>query len=168
MKFNRSFANWFRVGLLKDLPNPKRTSDRLGRCHLQHHLSFCLQCANSIANVQIMLKIKKYVTGVSVPAMFQNNSATQKLNCFKLNRIKYLFSTILLQMLKHVHISPQRSRADLVSLRSSTSCASSLCGSPEPTLDSFRSASRASSFYSLNDEATPQVKFAQNILQDSE
>ncbi|XP_037913029.1 uncharacterized protein LOC119652788 [Hermetia illucens] len=57
-------------------------------------------------------------------------------------------------MLKHVQISPMRNRSDSVSLRSTTSCASSLCGSPEP--DITRTASRASSYSSLND-ALPQT-----------
>lgn len=64
------------------------------------------------------------------------------------------------QMLKHVQISPHRNRSDSISLRSSTSCASSLCGSPEPPGDSLRTPSRASSYCSLN-ETIPQVR--QNI-----
>ncbi|XP_001660412.2 uncharacterized protein LOC5572466 [Aedes aegypti] len=59
-------------------------------------------------------------------------------------------------MLKHVQISPMRSRADSLSMRSSTSCASSLCGSPEPPNDQLRSHSRASSYSSLN-ETIPQT-----------
>ncbi|XP_053665057.1 uncharacterized protein LOC128714206 [Anopheles marshallii] len=59
-------------------------------------------------------------------------------------------------MLKHVQISPMRSRADSLSMRSSTSCASSLCGSPEPPGDQLRSHSRASSYSSLN-ETIPQT-----------
>ncbi|XP_035773751.1 uncharacterized protein LOC118456783 [Anopheles albimanus] len=59
-------------------------------------------------------------------------------------------------MLKHVQISPMRSRADSLSMRSSTSCASSLCGSPEPPSDQLRSHSRASSYSSLN-ETIPQT-----------
>lgn len=64
-------------------------------------------------------------------------------------------------MLKHVHISPLRSRSDSISLRSSTtfstssSCASSLCGSPEPPGDSA-TPSRSSSYSSLT-ESIPQV-----------
>uniref|UniRef100_A0A182M4J7 Uncharacterized protein n=1 Tax=Anopheles culicifacies TaxID=139723 RepID=A0A182M4J7_9DIPT len=61
-------------------------------------------------------------------------------------------------MLKHVQISPMRSRADSLSMRSSTSCASSLCGSPEPPGDQLRSHSRASSYSSLN-ETIPQNYF---------
>lgn len=64
-------------------------------------------------------------------------------------------------MLKHVQVSPHRNRADSVSLRSSTSCASSLCGSPEPPIDSMRPSSRASSYCSLS-ETAPQV--SQNTL----
>ncbi|XP_055597922.1 uncharacterized protein LOC129747647 [Uranotaenia lowii] len=60
-------------------------------------------------------------------------------------------------MLKHVQISPMRSRADSLSMRSSTSCASSLCGSPEPPpSEQLRSHSRASSYSSLN-ETIPQT-----------
>ncbi|XP_059221000.1 uncharacterized protein LOC106088403 [Stomoxys calcitrans] len=59
-------------------------------------------------------------------------------------------------MLKHVQISPLRNRSDSVSLRSSTSCASSMCGSPEPPTDLQRTPSRASSFSSLN-EQLPQT-----------
>lgn len=59
-------------------------------------------------------------------------------------------------MLKHVQISPMRSRADSLSMRSSTSCASSLCGSPEPPGEQLRSHSRASSYSSLN-ETIPQT-----------
>ncbi|XP_052867837.1 uncharacterized protein LOC128273822 [Anopheles cruzii] len=59
-------------------------------------------------------------------------------------------------MLKHVQISPMRSRSDSLSMRSSTSCASSLCGSPEPPSDQLRSHSRASSYSSLN-ETIPQT-----------
>uniref|UniRef100_A0A6B2EAM0 Ras-associating domain-containing protein n=1 Tax=Phlebotomus kandelakii TaxID=1109342 RepID=A0A6B2EAM0_9DIPT len=56
-------------------------------------------------------------------------------------------------MLKHVQISPLRNRSDSLSLRSNTSCSSSLCGSPEPTDDQLpaRSPSRASSYSSLSD-----------------
>ncbi|KAL7039963.1 hypothetical protein ACKWTF_000192 [Chironomus riparius] len=57
-------------------------------------------------------------------------------------------------MLKHVHISPLRSRSDSISLRSSTasslnnvSYTSSLCGSPEPQM----TPSRSSSYSSLNE-----------------
>lgn len=66
---------------------------------------------------------------------------------------------LLLQMLKHVQISPLRNRSDSVSLRSSSnasSCASSMCGSPEPPTDMQRTPSRASSYSSLN-EQPPQV-----------
>ncbi|XP_055305667.1 uncharacterized protein LOC129570190 isoform X2 [Sitodiplosis mosellana] len=59
-------------------------------------------------------------------------------------------------MLKHVQISPHRNRSDSMSLRSATSCASSLCGSPEPPMDSLRSSSRASSYCSL-DNTIPQT-----------
>ncbi|XP_055547427.1 uncharacterized protein LOC129731447 [Wyeomyia smithii] len=59
-------------------------------------------------------------------------------------------------MLKHVQISPMRSRSDSLSMRSSTSCASSLCGSPEPPGEQLRSHSRASSYSSLN-ETIPQT-----------
>ncbi|XP_058448047.1 uncharacterized protein LOC131428264 [Malaya genurostris] len=59
-------------------------------------------------------------------------------------------------MLKHVQISPMRGRSDSLSMRSSTSCASSLCGSPEPPGDQLRSHSRASSYSSLN-ETIPQT-----------
>ncbi len=59
-------------------------------------------------------------------------------------------------MLKHVQISPLRNRSDSLSIRSTTSCASSLCGSPEPPSDQLRATSRASSYCSLND-AIPQV-----------
>ncbi|XP_005189305.1 uncharacterized protein LOC101887648 [Musca domestica] len=59
-------------------------------------------------------------------------------------------------MLKHVQISPLRNRSDSVSLRSSTSCASSMCGSPEPPTDLQRTPSRASSYSSLN-EQLPQT-----------
>ncbi|CAO1333798.1 unnamed protein product [Diamesa serratosioi] len=63
-------------------------------------------------------------------------------------------------MLKHVHISPLRNRSDSISLRStssSSSCASSICGSPEPPNDSHtRTPSRASSYSSLN-ESVPQM-----------
>lgn len=60
-----------------------------------------------------------------------------------------------MKMLKHVQISPHRNRSDSVSLRSSISSSSSLCGSPEPH-DSLRPSSRASSYCSLN-ETMPQV-----------
>lgn len=74
------------------------------------------------------------------------------------------FSFIAFQMLKHVQISPLRSRSDSISLRSSTSfssnssCASSLCGSPEPLMNDFKleTSSRSSSYSSLN-ESVPQV-----------
>lgn len=59
-------------------------------------------------------------------------------------------------MLKHVQVSPMRSRSDSLSMRSSTSCASSLCGSPEPPGEQLRSHSRASSYSSLN-ETIPQT-----------
>ncbi|XP_037819896.1 uncharacterized protein LOC119609256 isoform X2 [Lucilia sericata] len=59
-------------------------------------------------------------------------------------------------MLKHVQISPLRNRSDSVSMRSSTSCASSMCGSPEPPSDLQRTPSRASSYSSLN-EQLPQT-----------
>ena len=66
-------------------------------------------------------------------------------------------------MLKHVQISPLRNRADSISLRSTTSfssnssCASSLCGSPEPSNDfELKASSRSSSYSSLN-ESVPQV-----------
>lgn len=59
-------------------------------------------------------------------------------------------------MLKHVQISPHRNRSDSVSLRSTTSCASSICSSPEPSIESLRPTSRALSYYSL-DESIPQV-----------
>lgn len=75
------------------------------------------------------------------------------------------FSFITFQMLKHVQISPLRSRSDSISLRSSTSfssnssCASSLCGSPEPLMSDFKleTSSRSSSYSSLN-ESVPQVR----------
>lgn len=60
-------------------------------------------------------------------------------------------------MLKHVQVSPHRNRSDSVSLRSSISCSSSLCGSPEPGDNIQRTPSRASSYCSLND-ALPQVR----------
>ncbi|XP_059612932.1 uncharacterized protein LOC132259355 [Phlebotomus argentipes] len=60
-------------------------------------------------------------------------------------------------MLKHVQISPLRNRSDSLSLRSNTSCSSSLCGSPEPSDDlPARSPSRASSYSSLSD-TVPQT-----------
>lgn len=59
-------------------------------------------------------------------------------------------------MLKHVHISPLRNRSDSLSLRSTTSCASSICGSPEPLSELQRTPSRASSYSSLN-ETPPQT-----------
>ncbi|XP_055904923.1 uncharacterized protein DDB_G0271670 [Eupeodes corollae] len=59
-------------------------------------------------------------------------------------------------MLKHVQISPMRNRSDSVSLRSSTSCSSSICGSPEPPSEIQRTPSRASSYSSLN-EQLPQT-----------
>lgn len=60
-------------------------------------------------------------------------------------------------MLKHVQISPLRNRSDSVSLRSNNSCASSMCGSPEPSTDLPRTPSRASSYSSLSDHL-PQVR----------
>ena len=63
-------------------------------------------------------------------------------------------------MLKHVHIT-LRNRADSLSQNSSpsSSCASSLCGSPEPPNEiQNRTPSRASSYSSLT-EAIPQVSF---------
>ncbi|XP_030377565.1 uncharacterized protein LOC115626354 [Scaptodrosophila lebanonensis] len=70
-------------------------------------------------------------------------------------------------MLKHVQISPLRNRADSLSLRSSnvSSCASSMCGSPEPPNDLQRTPSRASSYSSLN-EQLPQttIKVYTNCL----
>lgn len=65
-------------------------------------------------------------------------------------------------MLKHVQISPLRNRSDSLSLRSASnasSCASSMCGSPEPPNDLQRTPSRASSYSSLN-EQLPQVSSA--------
>ncbi|XP_036321894.1 uncharacterized protein LOC118735946 [Rhagoletis pomonella] len=68
-------------------------------------------------------------------------------------------------MLKHVQISPLRNRSDSVSLRSTTSCASSICGSPEPPTDLQRTPSRASSYSSLS-EQLPQttIKVFTNCL----
>ncbi|XP_017041261.1 uncharacterized protein LOC108088118 [Drosophila ficusphila] len=71
-------------------------------------------------------------------------------------------------MLKHVQISPLRNRSDSVSLRSSghaSSCASSMCGSPEPPAELQRTPSRASSYSSLN-EQLPQttIKVYTNCL----
>ncbi|EDW76358.2 uncharacterized protein Dwil_GK15415 [Drosophila willistoni] len=71
-------------------------------------------------------------------------------------------------MLKHVQISPLRNRSDSVSLRSTSqasSCASSMCGSPEPPTDLQRTPSRASSYSSLN-EQLPQttIKVYTNCL----
>ncbi|XP_037960220.1 uncharacterized protein LOC119689456 [Teleopsis dalmanni] len=68
-------------------------------------------------------------------------------------------------MLKHVQISPLRNRSDSISLRSTTSCASSMCGSPEPPADLQRTPSRASSYSSLN-EQLPQttIKIFTNCL----
>ncbi|XP_017063022.1 uncharacterized protein LOC108102507 [Drosophila eugracilis] len=71
-------------------------------------------------------------------------------------------------MLKHVQISPLRNRSDSVSLRSSShasSCASSMCGSPEPPTELQRTPSRASSYSSLN-EQLPQttIKVYTNCL----
>lgn len=73
-------------------------------------------------------------------------------------------SLIFFQMLKHVQISPLRNRSDSISLRSSTSfssnssCASSLCGSPEPSNEyELKASSRSSSYSSLN-ESVPQVR----------
>ncbi|XP_044315692.1 uncharacterized protein LOC108040879 [Drosophila rhopaloa] len=71
-------------------------------------------------------------------------------------------------MLKHVQISPLRNRSDSVSLRSSShasSCASSMCGSPEPPTELQRTPSRASSYSSLN-EQPPQttIKVYTNCL----
>ncbi|CAG9797170.1 unnamed protein product [Chironomus riparius] len=67
-------------------------------------------------------------------------------------------------MLKHVHISPLRNRSDSISLRSSTSfssanssCATSLCGSPEPSSEyELKTSSRSSSYSSLS-ESVPQT-----------
>lgn len=64
--------------------------------------------------------------------------------------------SFFLQMLKHVQISPLRNRSDSLSIRSTTSCTSSLCGSPEPPSEQLRATSRASSYCSLND-TVPQV-----------
>lgn len=69
----------------------------------------------------------------------------------------FCFFFFFFQMLKHVQVSPHRNRSDSLSLRSSISCASSLCGSPEPPSDIIRTPSRASSYCSLN-ETAPQVK----------
>lgn len=73
-------------------------------------------------------------------------------------------------MLKHVQISPLRNRADSISLRSTTSfssnssCASSLCGSPEPSNDfELKASSRSSSYSSLN-ESVPQVMNGISII----
>ncbi|XP_067621209.1 uncharacterized protein rau [Eurosta solidaginis] len=68
-------------------------------------------------------------------------------------------------MLKHVQISPLRNRSDSVSLRSSTSCTSSMCGSPEPPTELQRTPSRASSYSSLG-EQLPQttIKVFTNCL----
>lgn len=84
------------------------------------------------------------------------------LNSSKLSSFK-IYSEISFQMLKHVQISPLRNRSDSISLRSSTSfsssssCASSLCGSPEPSNDyDLKTSSRSSSYSSLND-SVPQV-----------
>lgn len=67
-------------------------------------------------------------------------------------------------MLKHVHISPLRNRSDSISLRSSTSfssanssCATSLCGSPEPSSEYELKASSRSSSYSSLSESVPQT-----------
>lgn len=65
-------------------------------------------------------------------------------------------------MLKHVHISPLRNRADSISLRSSTSfsstnssCTTSLCGSPEPSSEyELKASSRSSSYSSLSDSVS--------------
>lgn len=65
-------------------------------------------------------------------------------------------------MLKHVQISPLRNRSDSLSIRSTTSCTSSLCGSPEPPSEQLRATSRASSYCSLND-AVPQVIILFNL-----
>ncbi|CRL00428.1 CLUMA_CG013694, isoform A [Clunio marinus] len=61
-------------------------------------------------------------------------------------------------MLKHVHISPLRNRLDSISLRSSatlsssSSCTTSLCGSPEPHSDTqLNTQSRSSSYTSLTE-----------------
>lgn len=75
--------------------------------------------------------------------------------------VEYLLSCEWRKMLKHVQISPHRNRSDSVSLRSSISSSSSLCGSPEPH-DSLRPSSRASSYCSLN-ETMPQVIKNTNI-----
>lgn len=65
---------------------------------------------------------------------------------------------LYLQMLKHVQISPLRNRSDSISIRSSISCSSSLCDSPEPPQSECptRTPSRASSYSSLN-ESSSQV-----------
>lgn len=79
--------------------------------------------------------------------------------------IDILIFSGLSQMLKHVQISPLRNRSDSLSLRSNTSCSSSLCGSPEPTDDHqlpTRSPSRASSYSSLSD-TIPQVSFFTSV-----
>lgn len=62
--------------------------------------------------------------------------------------IYHLISFFLLQMMKHVQLSPYRSRADTVSLSSTVSYSSA---SPEPL------GSRSSSYSSLS-EAAPQVR----------
>uniref|UniRef100_A0A1A9WX91 Ras-associating domain-containing protein n=1 Tax=Glossina brevipalpis TaxID=37001 RepID=A0A1A9WX91_9MUSC len=66
-------------------------------------------------------------------------------------KLPILLETCCSFMLKHVQISPLRNRSDSVSLRSSNSCASSMCGSPEPATDLPRTPSRASSYSSLSD-----------------
>lgn len=83
--------------------------------------------------------------------------------------IKLQSPPINFQMLKHVQISPLRSRCDSVSLRSSTSfssnsCASSLRGSPELSNEyELKMSSRSSSYSSLN-ESLPQVRNAVNLI----
>lgn len=84
--------------------------------------------------------------------------------------IKLQSPPINFQMLKHVQISPLRSRSDSVSLRSSTSfssnssCTSSLRGSPELSNDyELKMLSRSSSYSSLN-ESLPQVRNAVNLI----
>lgn len=81
-----------------------------------------------------------------------------------INLIKSRFCSHSFQMLKHVQISPLRNRSDSISLRSSTSfssnssCASSICGSPEPLTEyDLKTSSRSSSYSSLND-SVPQVR----------
>lgn len=81
-------------------------------------------------------------------------------------QINFFIFFLISEMLKHVQVSPIRSRADSLSIRSSTSCASSLCGSPEPGSEppeSLRSHSRASSYSSLS-EPVPQVSYNCNPI----